>query len=373
MKIRAILFLILIFGLPHSSFSQETYGNNFYEGIFSNIYLNHHPNIRAEAMGRGLSSSDNGDYAPLYNPALSSLTKGVKVNYSYSQQESEKPSLNYYEASYSNQKIGSIGLSAYYYSKNPLSGWFIEMQNHKSYYDALYTINYAREVSKDFFAGVNFNVFHYSHIYESWIGSDYLIFEDGFSFDAGVLKKFELSKEQGTQIAEVSAAFYNFTNSKYTHDSYGYTYKSPLPSILRIGGSYLFKADTETLNGKFYPVTSFTHIEFEKVVNSNLGIFVKVGQEITLHEVLSLRAGMFFINRKDNDVYAVSDFNSSQFYWGGGINFPFHKFFNLKKDFTLKIDYAKTDFSGYINPYGYREYYSTGIYNSLGLSLNYGL
>ena len=150
MKIRAGLFLILILGLPNSSFPQETYDNNFYEGIFSNIYLNHHPNIRAEAMGRGLSASDNGDYAPLYNPALSSLTKGVKVNYSYSQQESEKPSLNYYEASYSNQKMGSIGLSAYYYSKSPLSGWFIEMQNHKSYYDALYTINYAREVSKDF-------------------------------------------------------------------------------------------------------------------------------------------------------------------------------------------------------------------------------
>lgn len=142
------LFFFVI--LSNNLYSQETYENNMYFGTLATLYVYHTPSAKAEAMGRGQVANNSGDYGAYYNPALTSLSSGVKFNYSYTEVGRAKPSLHYYEASYSNKKFGSIGLSAYHYSKDQQNIYAFKDKYSGGYYDAIYNLNYSREVLKGF-------------------------------------------------------------------------------------------------------------------------------------------------------------------------------------------------------------------------------
>jgi len=350
------VWLIFIFALSGVSYSQEGYETpifepNIYEGVLSNLFVNHQPSARAEAMGRGLVANNNGDFGGYYNPALTSLSKGFNFNYSYSQSDKEKPSLNYYCLSYSDENIGSIGIIAYYFSK-PQSGFNHTDLSEKGNYDAIYTVNYSREIIKDYFAGVNLGVYHYSNHYYTWFGNERLILQDGVTLDLGLLKKFEIETEDNKQTFQIGTSIYNIANSKVTFYDY---YKNSLPVTFRIGASHKLNIENGNHIGVPYPLEIFTNIEYEKIVNSEFHATFRMGEELSLWKILHLRAGYFYSTVHDG--YREDE---SEFTCGAGLSIPLSKLLKMKNKLDLKIDYVRTDidkhdryfFYDYGSPFG---------------------
>jgi len=364
MKITWLLSFLII---SNFCLSQETVNDkNIYEGILSELFVNHQPSAKGDAMGRGLVANNDGDFGAYYNPALTSLSEGLKFNYSYSQSEPDKPSFNYYEVSYTNEKLGSIGLSAHYYSKNPY--WYSYYNaSKKSYYDAAYTINYSREVIKDFYAGLNLGIYHYTQYFDNFNGDVYLIYDDGLTMDLGLLKKFHLYNKSDKHVFEIGAALYNITNSKYSRNFGDYLLeKSPLPVTFRIGGSHQLKMIRTGNYGDYTPVQLFTHIEFEKIINSELDAVFKIGEEITIMDIVILRGGYFYskVTEKrypDDNYYFQSEFTA-----GAGLNIPINKLFKFKTPLNLKLDYTSKDLET-------RERFDNnyGTFYTFGVTLNY--
>lgn len=362
---KTILFILIIL-FVNSAFSQEVYEQNTYFGILSNLFINHQPNARSEALGRGLVAGNDGNFGSYYNPALTSLSKGFNFNFSYSESRNAKPSITAYNIFYSGEKLGSFGISANIFSKRELNTYGFKAQNRwKSYYDAIYNINYSREVVKDFFAGVNLGIFHFHNYYEWIIPSGYMgnfVIDDGLYLDAGVLKRFMVKHSDFEHIFQLAAACNNITDSKIITTDIGYEEREPIPVILKVGGSYQFAL----LNGqdRHKIISTFTQIEFEKTVNSELSHTLKFGQELTIYEVLSLRLGYF------SSPQGGSDYDDSKkFTYGLGVNVPLNKILKTKKPLNIKLDYAGTDLDK-VNRYGFvYDYYDN--YRIINLSVNF--
>ncbi len=359
------IWLFIFILSSNISYAQYLRDANIYEGILANLYINHQPSAKGEAMGKGLVANSDGSYGSYFNPALTNLSKGLNFDYSYSQSEGVKPSLNYYGISYSNEKFGSIGVSAYYFSK-PLDDnpGFVEQRKH-SYYDAIFTVNYSKEVIKDFYAGVNLGVYHFYQYYY-WLtannpGGNFFI-ADGVTLDLGLLKKFTLKTSANEQIFQLAASVTNFTNSKVVSDEGGFVNKEALPVTFRIGGSHQLKIPDGVIKGVPYPVQFFTHFEYEKIINSEYYGTFKIGEELSLWAILYLRAGYFNSKMEGNDGYFIGEFT-----YGAGLSIPVNKLLKTKNELTLKIDYVGLNLKDY-RRYDYNDY---SDYNTLALSLNY--
>lgn len=364
------LFLLII--SSNICYSQNVRDANIYEGILANLYVNHQPSEKGEAMGRGLVANSDGDYGSYYNPALTSLSKGLNFDYSYSQSDGVKPSLNYYGVSYSNKKIGSFGLSAYYFSKPLEEDYGFAAQRKHSYYDAIFTVNYSREVIQDFYAGVNLGVFHYYNYYHWAVaimpGGNFFI-DDGVTLDFGLLKKITVKTSDNEQIFQLAASITNFTNSKVISDEDNFINKEALPVTFRIGASHQLKIPNGIHLGVPYPLKIFTHIEYEKMVNSEFHGTFRIGEELSVWEILYMRVGYFYSSVHDG--YRESE---SELTYGAGLSIPLSRLLKMKNEFDIKIDYVRTDIDKYA-----RYYYSGsayyiddyGIFYTLGLSLNY--
>lgn len=365
-------WLFILFISSNICYTQYVRDVNIYEGILANLYVNHQPSAKGEAMGRGLVANSDGSYGSYYNPALTSLSKCLSFDYSYSQSDGVKPSLNYYGVSYSNEKIGSFGLSAYYFSKPLEDNYGFKEQRKHSYYDAIFTLNYSREVVKDFYAGVNLGVFHYYNYYH-WAyamlpGGNFFI-DDGVTLDLGLLKKFTLKSSANEQTFQLAASITNFTNSKVISDEDNSINKEALPVTFRIGASHQLKIPNGIQSGFPYPLQIFTHIEYDKMVNSEFHGTFRIGEELSVWEILYLRVGYFY-----SSVHDGYKENESELTYGAGLNIPLSRLLKTKKNFDIKIDYVKTDIDKY-SRYNYNSsiYYNAdyGTFYKLGLSLNY--
>ncbi len=351
---------------------QIRYDNNIYRGILSDLYLNHQPYAKSEAMARGLVANSNGSFGSYYNPSLTSLNEGISFDYSYSQADAKKPSLNYYQLSYSKKKLGSIGVSAYYFSKAPESIYGFEEHKRGSYYDALYTINYSREVIKDMYAGINVGVYHFHHFYYQFFGMGYpgnFAIHDGLTLDLGLLKKFTIEAADVKHTFQLGAAAYNITDSRVeSNDDYA-IYTEPLPIIVRAGVSYQFKA--YNAGSEIDAFETFTHFEFEKTVNSVYPGVFKIGQEVSFADIFFFRGGILYRKKPESDYSYYFGFTKQkyepEFTAGFGVSIPIHKIFDIRNTLNLKVDYSTVD-EGNINLYEY--YYDNDKYNVFSIGLN---
>ena len=365
MKIVRVIILLLI---AVNAYSQTERVHNIYTGILSDLYLNHQPYAKSEAMGRGLVANYEGSFGSYYNPALTSLNKGITTDISYTESDRTKPSISYLGVSYSNEKLGSVGVSAYYFSKPTVSSYYSEEHKISSYYDAAYAVNYSREIVKDLYAGVNFGVFHYSHLVYYFTGDSYYALDDGVTLDLGLLKKFNIKSANLDQSFQLGAALYNITNSKVSFARFNE--KESLPVTFRIGGSH--KLNIRNLDN-INPVnilSAFTHLEYEKVFNSELNEVFKIGEEFTIAEIFFLRFGFYYSKIEKGyryGAYTYPDIYQEEFTFGAGVNVPVSKILKFKKSLNLKIDYARNNPS---TPYRFEnETYEK--YYTLGLSINY--
>jgi len=369
MKIIILSFFIFLSGFIYA---QEVYDDNKYAGAFAPQFINHTPSARAEAMGKGQVANNSGEYGSYFNPALTSLSKGFKIDLSYTEVGNIKPSLSYHGVSYSNNKFGSLGVTAYYFSKDKDHHYWYDQKYSGAYYDAIYTVNYSREVVKDFYAGVNFGVFHYSNYFYSLTGFDTPVIDDGVTLDIGLLKKFNLQTKSTQQAIRLGTALYNITGSKITSTSdYGSIYKDPLPVIFRIGASHEIKL---TGNPEIEPseFSFFTHAEYEKFLNSKFDVVFKLGEEITIKEIVHLRAGYYYSEVGDAD---YTGGYQSEFTGGVGVSIPLDKIFKTKNSFKLKIDFTSLappmDRKYFYYNSASEDNYSNNNNKTIGLSINY--
>ncbi|MBN8572004.1 MAG: hypothetical protein J0M18_20475, partial [Ignavibacteria bacterium] len=341
----------------------------------SDLYLNRQPSPKAEAMGNGLVANSDGDFGSFYNPALTSLTIGTNFNSSYSEPKTGKSSFNFIGLSYTNEKSGSFGISRYYWGKDDKT--YRDYGVNGKVYNAIYRINYSREVVKDFFAGINAGVYHISYYPDAFIGIrvgteyEYSVHDDGVTLDFGLLKKFTFENNLNknlSQILQLGSSIYNLTGSK-VHYVNADPVEEPLPVIFRIGGSYSLKINDGEIKTSKEMISSFTHVEFEKVLNSDYDAVYKIGEEILLYEIIALRAGYYYTKIRDEigDSYYwdIMPKSQSDFTLGVGFQIPINKIFKFTAPLTLKIDYASME------P-GYTRYPSSlDKFFTLALNINY--
>lgn len=365
------IWLILFILSTCISYSQETLPEIKYYGTLAPLYINHSPSAKAEAMGKGLVANNNGDYGSYYNPALTSLSEGLNTNFSYIEVGGIKPSLSYYGASYSGKKLGSIGVTAYYFTK-PQNRLYAYDEKYKGgYYDAIYTVNYSREIVKDFYAGVNLGIFHYSNYFYSFSDFDTPVIDDGATLDLGLLKKFELPTVATKQTIRLGTALYNITGSKVTNGYESEIYKDPLPVIFRFGISH----EIALTNIREVEFSFFSHAEYENMLNSKYDIVYKLGEEFSINNIFHFRVGYYYSEVTDEYYYTGVSGYQSEFTGGIGLSLPINKILKMKNPLILKIDFSS------IAPPDERKYFFYNIaggdntenhnFKTIGLSINY--
>jgi len=347
MKIIWRLFFIISVLFPFSSsYSQSTFysgeGYDVFNATLGDIYLYREPSPKADAMGRSGVAAVSNDFGSYYNPALTSLGKGITVNTSFSSHLylAEETSYNYFGVGYSDKKLGSFSISRYHWNLGEMiltDETGRETGRQDGLGNSLYTLNYSREVINDFFAGVNIG-----YIY-SFFGkfTDYDATGKCYTLDFGLLKRINIPAVPNSNLihsVQLGASMYNVTGTKISYSDPNQ--KNPLPQILRLGASYNMKIK----GGKLIPnsnlIETLTQFEYQKVTNSNYFSAFKLGQELTISEIFSIRAGYFTqsINNFNNPDYNAS--SQSSFTYGAGVKIPVNLIFDFKTPASLDIDYV---------------------------------
>lgn len=373
MKKLLIVALLIISGISYSQ-------SNEYRGYLEELYVARQPSPRAEAIGRGHVADNQNDFGSFYNPALTSLSEGLVVNTSFSHKYfyTDSAFYNYFGASYKLKNVGTFSLSRYHFNYgqefdatsifNPDGSG----EKYQIYYD-IFTLNYSREIYKDFFAGVNINLID-NH------NPDISIVPHTRSnvmpaFDIGLLKKFNLTSVTNSlvlQSVNLGLSVNNFTSSKFVYEDSVSSSDAYLPVIFRLGGSYNVnvKGNSIKKNGNVFSLLA--HLEYEKILNTAKYETYKVGGEVTLWDIVSLRAGWFL--RSANVTRSVFSYNLgefNQFTYGAGVKIPVDAIFNMKTPISVSIDYVNMKQPQKINYAVAIEYPEYKRFNTLGVSLNW--
>lgn len=328
---KKILICILLLVSFSTSFAQINPYNPFY------IYYGRQPSAKSEAMGRGLVANVNNDFGAFYNPASTGLSEGLTAFASYSDKYygDNNASYNYESVNYNFEKIGSFGLSRYY------TGSGIGKIGKDNLNYNLYTLNFSREIFKDFFAGANLNlIFAHRPVH---ITGPYISAENSktFSFDLGLLKRFEFKSPVLNRKEEIvlGASLVNVSNASVQVNNMD----MDLPVIVRFGLGHSLKIFKNNFVKNSHAFNIFSHFEFEKELKDGVTNLIKAGTDITLYDIVSLRGGLYHRFEK-------SDIKATLTY-GIGLNIPVDNFSNGKYPFKINIDYVNltqpNSFSGY--------------------------
>ncbi|MBS1492518.1 MAG: hypothetical protein JST55_03345 [Bacteroidetes bacterium] len=356
-----VLILLLVSGITYSQ-------SDKYDGYLEELFLARQPSARAEAMGRGHVADNQNDFGSFYNPALSGLSEGLNINTSFSGRyyNSRQSFFNYFGATYKLNKIGSIGLSRYHFDFNE------EYSVSTIYKPYIYTLNFSREMVKDFYAGVNINLVEDNNprfpVRE--FNNKGLV----PTFDFGVLKNFEIHAVQNkfeSHKFKLGLSVNNFTNSKYVYSDLDFTYNVYLPVIFRIGGSYDFiqKGDRLKKNGEEFSFLGY--FEFEKILNIAKYYTYKAGCEFCIYDILFFRMG--YVSRNAGFTNSILSYYLSkftQFTYGAGVKIPLDLIFKMKTPLLIKVDYVNLRQPGRDNG-GLNTEVPYPNFNTIGINLNW--
>jgi len=209
---------------------------------------------------------------------------------------------------------------------------------YRIHYD-LFTLNYSREIVKDFTAGVNIGMVDI-HQSADIISSD----KTAFTLDLGVLKKFRIntSDKNLSQSVSLGSSVINVTGSKLKVSTNAEGLK--LPVIFRAAASYTMALKGNQIINNSNTFSFLGHIEYESVLNTDRYTTFKVGTEFTIIDILSLRVGYF--SRNADLVRSVYSYNLGKFNqvtYGAGVKFPLSKVFEMKTPLSLNVDYVNLE------------------------------
>jgi hypothetical protein len=356
------LFLLLLFS--NLSFSQSF--NSIYHGFLEELYFDRQPSAKAQSMGGGLSAYTENEFGTYYNPALTSLSEGLTVNTSFSSNYKNyiDGKFNFQSASYKVKNVGSFGLSRNYLSYQTEYYYYGKIISES--YHSIYTLNYSREIFKDFYAGININALtpHFNGQDEprQIIGTTYPI-------DVGILVKIHFlnSSTDISQLMQIGSSLYNLNGVRYDDGvGLGNTKYYPLPIIFRLDTSYNVKIKKNNFL-KSHEIFSFLgQVELEWVPNSGRFVKIKLGSEVILLNIFSLRGGYIVGNKYEanvKDIYNLA--------YGMGLKIPLNLIFQAKSPLTLSIDYVNLKQPPLPNFLTSSEYDEIDRYNTLSLNLNW--
>lgn len=322
------------------------------------IYFGRQPSAKAEAMGRGLVTNPSNEFSSFYNPASSSLSEGLTVSFSTSSKYYLDTSANYnYKGlNYNIKDIGTFGVSRYHIG----TGYDMEIGDGFNY--NLYTINYSRKITGDFYGGININFLNAHIPFLPVVGAGSSQDNDpvGVFADIGFLKIFKMKKPMpGNTSHEIilAASIVNITSS-----TIDIGYKKDIPVIIKVGAGQNFNFLQNTLIKNSNLLKIFSQIEFEhELRGGNISIF-KAGADATLYGIFSLRAGLHHLVKNSS--------NPSQTHltYGFGLNIPVNDLTNGKYPFKINIDYVDLKEAATSQDF---IYYNYGNFNVVSMKLSW--
>jgi hypothetical protein len=336
-----------------------------YRGDYQTFFDYEQPDARSEAMGKTQVTLYGNPMSSLYNPASSSFSEGLNVEYTHLDpqfvEEINGLKFNTFGISYNSKKYGAISFGARIFDEGSFAA------NDWNTYN--YALNYSYMPINDLSIGVNINYFRDSF-------TD--IVSTAWYWDLGLLKRIPLNTETSSQNIFIGASFLNVGNnegrytandivyrSDGTYSKVEFTEKTPLPSTLKIGVSYDYETKLQLSGFKIFKIMAAA--EYSDMLNSGLYTYDKLGAEFTFLETVKLRLGYY--NEKINE-NSTSDNkeNLSEFTYGFGINVPVQKIINSKIPISLQFDYASLKAPSYSDIYSTDKHYS--VFN---LNLNVGI
>ncbi|MHB1279594.1 MAG: PorV/PorQ family protein, partial [Bacteroidia bacterium] len=323
---RLALFLLLI--IP--TFSSGQYGYDF----LNEYFFARQPSARAEAMGRSYVSIDGDLSTAFFNPAGVATIQGLELSGSYASP--------YYSAKDANYGFVSVGYTFNDYltiavNRNQFSFGkdliFTDDQGNilGTYrpYETNYCLTIASQPIKNLFLGLNTNYFIWRPLDKQTAA---------LYFDFGAIKKFEFAQKAASgHSVNLGASIVNFNYGKITLDV-GNTRPQSLPVITRFGANYQFTLNKHFLIDTLKTFKFLVQGEFQDVLNSGVETAFRTGGEITLLEILSIRAGYYKETKSD---YAHPDINYgeiSALTYGFGLQIPFYKL--TKVPLNINFDYT---------------------------------
>jgi hypothetical protein len=194
----------------------------------------------------------------------------------------------------------------------------------------IFMLNYSRNIINGLSAGVNINCFQ-----------DKLDNKEFYSwtYDFGLLKRFSFEAEKINHGLYLGLSFTNFTNTKISISGTQYDY---LPSILRLAAGY--ELDPQSKIGDYQIFKALLTTQYMDLLNADNYSHFQLGAEITLLEILKVRAGYFTMGLNDHRVIGdVSRLNEATY--GFGIELPFRKISNVP--LNIRFDHASLPFPTY--------------------------
>ena len=326
-------FLIIIFFTVFPILSYGQYDFPFLQEFF----FGRQSNARSEAMGRGYSSID-GDLGCINsNPAGIATINKVEFNISRTSPNFylSKGFSTFYGAGYKINKYLKLALSQFRFDY----GNTIFINSNTKPFEETNTFTISSEPIKNLLVGLNTN---------------YLVWQPGTGkistsvyFDFGLIKKIPICvMRKNKHNINIGASISNFNFSKTSAIFSGIKTEYSLPVITRYGVSYEYK------HGKCFFIDTVNifnllfQCEYQKLLNSKYRSGIKVGGEVTILNLLSIRAGYF---KEKTYNYGYPDENKSEingFTYGAGILIPLMSL--TKLPVNINFDYTSLPQVSYI-------------------------
>ncbi len=220
------------------------------------------------------------------------------------------------------------------------------------------TLTISSEPIKNLLVGLNTNYF----IWQPGIDKS----SQALFFDFGVIKKISIiSKKRNPQMLSFGASIsnVNYATTKATFNNI--TEKYYLPVVTRYGASYVSEFGKVHFIDSVNLVKILIQSEYQVLLNSTYRSGIKFGTEITLLNILSLRAGWYKEKVFDFGFPNANKDNIAAFTYGAGLHIPVQSFtklpIDIHFDFTSlpQVSYSK-DYTNLANfkTYGLRLIYT---------------
>jgi hypothetical protein len=328
-----ILALISLFIVPTISFCQ------YEPGFLPEFFFGRQLNARSEAMGKGYASID-GDLGSIhFNPAGIATIRKIEINTSYTPPEYylTKGYYTYYAIGYKVNKYVQLALSQFHFD----FGKTQVINANKTPYSEKNTLSVSSEPIKNLLLGLNANYFVWQP------GIDRV--STSLFFDFGLIKKIPIFlKKRNRHIINLGASISNF-NYAHTNATFGGIYnRYNLPVITKYGMSYEFNYGKHFFIDTVNILKILLQSEYQMLLNSKYRSGIKAGGEITILNLMSIRAGWY---KEKVYNFGLPDDNNSEikdFTYGIGLQIPLYSLLNIPVnvnfDYTSlpQVSYSKT-------------------------------
>jgi len=355
---RTLIFISLLICITDANARIKKIPANF---ILPEIYFDRQPSTKAEAMGKTLTTVEDGMFSVHYNPANILYLDGLTVSTSYSTQRNtaskqpigEKNKVEYYfwGIGYRLFKKMTIGISEnkYKLSSDSYGLDFPIYSANRSYSKHMKTeiqhsisrLTIAANIFKNVSIGVNLNYIENG-----------AIDDECFGVDLGMNYTWLLCNEtSNSHTLNIASNVQNINNPMFNEHGSNYIHiYSELPQVANYAINYTYNyinSDKFIFKKLSEQIQILFNVEYQHLLNADYRKGFHFGTELTFYDILSMRAGYYDEKNgfeKDNDLSnftnAALDWNISEFTYGLGLVIPLQKLNISKTPIDITFDFA---------------------------------